>query len=442
MMEENLRRALLLSRGDWTTFVTRPLSAGLLIAAALMIVVVLLPSISKKREVAFVEEESRRLHGMLRRVRAVRRASNDDTSESMPSFDWSAGYPSRAFRSSAATSSPRRIRSAAQAGLRMLQKGGNAVDAAIAAAAAMTILEPVSNGLGSDAFCILWDGKRAAWPNASGRAPPAWTPEYFARKYGADAKTPPQRGWDTVDGARRRRGWVALSERFGKLPFADLLAPAIEIAERGYAVPVVVQQKWAARGAAAARRSRASPRPSCRAAARRTSASSFAFAAAARTLARDRADERRGLLPRRDRRGRSRACAGARRRDDGGRPRRATQPEWVEPIGHRLRRPHAARDPAERAGHRGADRARHPARTSTSPALPVDGVDSQHLQIEAMKLAFADTYRYVAEPARDGGDARADARRALSAERAQPDRHEARAGLRGRQPASRAARST
>jgi TctA family transporter len=56
MMEENLRRALLLSRGDWTTFVTRPLSSGLLIAAALMIVVVMLPSVKKKREEAFQEE--------------------------------------------------------------------------------------------------------------------------------------------------------------------------------------------------------------------------------------------------------------------------------------------------------------------------------------------------------------------------------------------------
>jgi TctA family transporter len=57
MMEENLRRALLLSRGDWTTFATRPLSAGLLVAAALMIVVVMLPSIKAKREEAFQEED-------------------------------------------------------------------------------------------------------------------------------------------------------------------------------------------------------------------------------------------------------------------------------------------------------------------------------------------------------------------------------------------------
>jgi TctA family transporter len=57
MMEENLRRALLLSRGDWSTFLTRPLSAGLLIAAALMIVVVMLPSIKSKREVAFADAD-------------------------------------------------------------------------------------------------------------------------------------------------------------------------------------------------------------------------------------------------------------------------------------------------------------------------------------------------------------------------------------------------
>ena len=65
---------------------------------------------------------------------------------------------------------------AAQAGLRMLYNGGNAVDAAVAAAAAMTICEPVSNGLGSDSFCILWDGKELHGLNASGRAPAAGRP--------------------------------------------------------------------------------------------------------------------------------------------------------------------------------------------------------------------------------------------------------------------------
>ena len=135
---------------------------------------------------------------------------------------------------------------AAQAGLRMLYNGGNAVDAAVAAAAAMTICEPVSNGLGSDSFCILWDGKELHGLNASGRAPAAWTPDYFRRKYGQDTATPPKRGFDAVTVPGAVSSWVAMSERFGKLPFADLMQPAIEIAERGYLLPVVVQQKWAA----------------------------------------------------------------------------------------------------------------------------------------------------------------------------------------------------
>ena len=132
----------------------------------------------------------------------------------------------------------------AQAGLRMLHKGGNAVDAAIAAAAAMTIVEPVSNGLGSDAFCILWDGKELHGLNASGRAPASWTLDYFKRKYGDSAITPPKRGMDSATVPGAVSSWVALSERFGKLPFADLMEPAIEIAERGYLLPPVVQQKW------------------------------------------------------------------------------------------------------------------------------------------------------------------------------------------------------
>jgi len=162
------------------------------------------------------------------------------------SFDWRAGYPTVRLpvfaRNVVATSHPL----AAQVGLSLLQRGGNAVDAAVGAAAAMTILEPCSNGLGSDAFCILWDGRELFGLNASGRAPAAWTPDYFRKKYGAGARQPPQRGWDSVTVPGAVAGWVELSRRFGKLSFEDLLAPAIDIAERGYAVPVVVQEKWAA----------------------------------------------------------------------------------------------------------------------------------------------------------------------------------------------------
>ena len=155
-------------------------------------------------------------------------------------FDWDAGYPSRRLpvfgRNVVATSHPL----AAQAGLRLLLAGGNAVDAAVAAAAVMSIVEPVSNGLGSDAFCILWDGAQLHGLNASGRAPQAWTPAYFRAKYGADATAPPKRGWDAVTVPGAISAWAALSERFGRLPFGDLLRPAIEVAERGYSVPHVV----------------------------------------------------------------------------------------------------------------------------------------------------------------------------------------------------------
>jgi len=165
---------------------------------------------------------------------------------SSSSFDWSPGYPSTRVpvfaRNVVSTSHPL----AAQAGLRVIQQGGNAVDGAIAAAAVMTLVEPCSNGLGSDAFCILWDGAQLHGLNASGPAPAAWTPEYFRRKYGAGATRPPIRGWDSATVPGAVAGWVALSEKFGKLPFADLLVPAIEVAERGYAVPVIVQQKWVA----------------------------------------------------------------------------------------------------------------------------------------------------------------------------------------------------
>ena len=97
----------------------------------------------------------------------------------MKNIDWQNPYltsrtPTLA-RNVVSTSQPL----AAQAGLRMLLAGGNAVDAALATAMCLPILEPVSNGLGSDSFAIIWDGKQIHGLNASGRSPAAWAPEYF-----------------------------------------------------------------------------------------------------------------------------------------------------------------------------------------------------------------------------------------------------------------------
>ncbi|MGM4920433.1 gamma-glutamyltransferase [Tardiphaga sp. 813_E8_N1_3] len=128
---------------------------------------------------------------------------------------------------------------ATQAGLRMLERGGNALDAALAAAITLTVVEPTGNGIGSDAYCILWDGKELHGLNASGRSPAGWTPERFANH-----KTFPHRGWESVTVPGAVSAWVDLSERFGKLPFADLFGPAISYAENGFNVSPVIAELW------------------------------------------------------------------------------------------------------------------------------------------------------------------------------------------------------
>ena len=311
-------------------------------------------------------------------------------------FDWSTGYPSVRLpvfgRNVVATSHPL----AAQAGLRMLQQGGNAVDAAIATAAAMTIVEPCSNGLGSDAFCILWDGTRLHGLNASGRAPASWTPDYFRAKYGDAVQAPPVRGWDSVTVPGAVSAWVALSERFGKLPFGDLLEPAADIAERGYAVPVVVQEKWAAAAPVLHNQPGFADTFLPRGRAPHVG-ELFTFKPAARAL-RAIAESRGAAFYG----GEIAAAAEAHAQAHGGSISvadfEAFRPEWVDPIG------------IDYAGHRlheippggqgiAALIALGILRHFDLPGLGVDSIDSQHVQIEAMKLAFADVYQHVADPA-------------------------------------------
>lgn len=163
------------------------------------------------------------------------------------SFNWTNPYPTVRTpvfaRNLVATSQPL----AAQAGLRMLHSGGNAVDAAVAAAAVITMTEPCSNGLGADNFAIVWDpaSQQLLGLNSSGIAPAAWSLDFFRRRYGEDpAKNRPMRGWDSVTTPGAVAGWTLLHGRLGKLSFADVMAPAIEYAERGFAVSPVVHDKW------------------------------------------------------------------------------------------------------------------------------------------------------------------------------------------------------
>lgn len=283
----------------------------------------------------------------------------------------------------------------AQAGLRMLLKGGNAVDAAVAAAAAMAIVEPVSNGLGSDSFCILWDGKEMHGLNASGRAPQSWTPAYFKNKYGADTQAPPKRGMDSVTVPGAVSSWVALSKRFGKLPFADLMEPAIEIAERGYLVSPIVQQKWEA----ATPELQSSPgfaeafMPWGRAP---NVGELFKFKAAGKAL--------RAIAETHGAAYYGGAIAQAIEKfssQNGGsltvKDFENYQPEWVKPISKDYRGYKLHEIPPNGQGI-AALIALGILDKFDMASLPVDGVNSQHLQIEAMKLAFADVYRFVAEP--------------------------------------------
>ena len=135
---------------------------------------------------------------------------------------------------------------AAQAGLAMLADGGNAVDAALAAAITLTLVEPVSNGIGSDAFAIVWDGEKLHGLNASGRSPAAWTPEYFG------GGPVPARGWNSVTVPGAVSAWTELHARFGRLPFARIFEPAIRYGRDGFLVSPTVAAQWAKPGIGAA----------------------------------------------------------------------------------------------------------------------------------------------------------------------------------------------
>ena len=121
---------------------------------------------------------------------------------------------------------------AASAGLSVLRRGGNAVDAAVACAAALTVVEPTANGLGSDAFALVWMKDRLYGLNASGPSPYGISLEDVRRR--STESRMPVYGWVPVTVPGAVGGWAALVERFGKLTLAEDLAPAIEYAEQGY----------------------------------------------------------------------------------------------------------------------------------------------------------------------------------------------------------------
>ena len=304
-------------------------------------------------------------------------------------FDFQFPYPSQRMpvlaRNCVATSQPL----AAQAGLRMMLKGGNAVDAILATAISMTVLEPTSNGIGSDAFCIMWDGTQLKGLNASGRSPAAWTPDWFKGKTAM-----PQRGWDSVTVPGAVSAWVEMSEKYGKLPFADLFEPAIKYATDGYMVTPTISRLWAD----GAEELKDQPgyaetfMPHGRALA---AGEKFVSAAHAKTLQRI-AETKGEAFYRGDLAEKiavfSKQHGAALTLDD-----LATHTlDWVEPIGLDYRGYTLHEIPPNGQGI-AALMALGMLENFDVASLPVDSPDSMHLKIEAMKLAFADINEYVSD---------------------------------------------
>ncbi|HKC87568.1 MAG TPA: gamma-glutamyltransferase, partial [Blastocatellia bacterium] len=145
----------------------------------------------------------------------------------------------RAMNGMVATSQPL----ASAAGLRILQEGGNAVDAAVAAAAVLCVVEPMMVSPGGDLFAIVWDAKRKELKglNASGRSPSAISIDELKRR-GVDRM--PSDGIHTVTVPGAVDGWAKLLERHGTMKLAQVLQPAVEYAERGFPVTDVIAADW------------------------------------------------------------------------------------------------------------------------------------------------------------------------------------------------------
>ncbi|MBA7480074.1 Glutathione hydrolase-like YwrD proenzyme [subsurface metagenome] len=159
-------------------------------------------------------------------------------------MDLKYSFPSRrsevmSTRGVVATSQPL----AAQAGVSMLLQGGNAVDAAIAAAAALNVVEPMSTGLGGDAFALVYlsSSRELKALNASGRAPYAASLETL-RNLGYQKM--PETGIHTVTIPGALDGWCSLLEEYGTMSLAQVLAPAIGLAERGFPVTEIIGYLW------------------------------------------------------------------------------------------------------------------------------------------------------------------------------------------------------
>ena len=278
---------------------------------------------------------------------------------------------------------------AAQAGLQMLAEGGSAVDAILATAITLTLVEPVSNGIGSDAYAILWDGKELHGLNASGRSPAAWSLDYFRGQ-----KTVPVRGWNSVSVPGCVSAWLELHRRFGRLPFERLFERAIRYGREGFLVSPTIAGQWAKQVAELKEQPGFAEAflPQGRAP---TAGERFkwpAHAAALEQIMRTRGEAfYRGALAEKIEE-HARSHGGAMKATDLA----AHKSDWVTPLAMTYRGYTLHEMPPNGQGIV-ALMALGMLEHLDVGSHRVDGPDSVHLQIEAIKLAFADAWRYVGD---------------------------------------------
>ena len=293
---------------------------------------------------------------------------------------------------------------ASQAGLAILRQGGNAIDAAVATAATLTVVEPTSNGLGADAFAIIHRAgdNQLYGLNSSGPAPRGLAAESLTSR---GLTSMPTFGWTPVDIPGAPAAWAALVQRFGKLSLAEDLAPAIAYAKQGYAISQVLGFYWQ-RAALSYRRAAAKDPAFAKLFAEwervfapggHTPATGDIWrspdhAATLQAIADSNAEAMyRGALAKRIAEF-SEATGGYLRADDLA----AFQPEWVTPLSVR---------------YHGYDVFELPPNGQGIAALEALGIldgfefagrdnfNTTHRQIEAIKLGFADLFAHVGDPA-------------------------------------------
>ena len=283
---------------------------------------------------------------------------------------------------------------ASVAGAKILERGGSAVDAAIAANAVLGVTEPMMNGIGGDLFAIYWEAKtgKLYGLNASGWAPRGLTIAHIKAK---DANSMPLQGIDSVTVPGSVAGWNALHQRFGKLAWKDLFEPAIFYAEDGYPVPEVIASYWkdALEWVSQDPEGRKVYLPGGKAPEVGQVFQNHDLAKALRLIASNGADAfykgeiARAIVST------SQSLGGTMAADDLA----EFTPEWVEPISTKYRDWTVYELPPNGQGMAALEMLNIMETSPASPDGPLSVVEL-HKKIEAMKLAYADLGKYNADP--------------------------------------------